>query len=141
MSRARPAIAGAILALAVSSGLAANMGFLGDAPISRMNDQDVDIPFGTLTPHVAGTPLPAGAAYLKVDHFSSLRVSEPYRLYAVVQPISSTATAEVEPNGTLAQAKKTLTLRKFPKREHRIIVAYKGKVAKIPEHFPPIGRL
>ena len=41
----------------------------------------------------------------------------------------------------LAQAKKTLNLRKFPKREQRIIVAYKGKVQAIADEFPPIGRL
>jgi hypothetical protein len=41
----------------------------------------------------------------------------------------------------LAQAKKTLNLRKFPKREQRIIVAYKGKVQAIADEFHPIGRL
>ena len=41
----------------------------------------------------------------------------------------------------LAQAKKTLDYRKFPKREQKIIVAYKGDVAKIKELFPTIGRL
>lgn len=41
----------------------------------------------------------------------------------------------------LAQAKKTLRFRKFPKTEQRIIVAYKGDVDAISEEFPPIGRL
>ena len=41
----------------------------------------------------------------------------------------------------LAQAKKTLNMRKFPKREQKIIVAYKGKVDLIKDEFPPIGRL
>jgi hypothetical protein len=41
----------------------------------------------------------------------------------------------------LAQAKKTLNYRKFPKAEQRIIVAYKGKVDAIASEFPPIGRL
>jgi hypothetical protein len=41
----------------------------------------------------------------------------------------------------LAQAKKTLRFRKFPKREQRIIVAYKGNVKAIEDEFPPIGRL
>ena len=41
----------------------------------------------------------------------------------------------------LAQAKKTLDYRKFPKREQKIIVGYKGDVSKIKEIFPPIGRL
>lgn len=41
----------------------------------------------------------------------------------------------------LAQAKKTLNMRKFPKREQKIIVAYKGDIAAIKDIFPPIGRL
>ncbi len=41
----------------------------------------------------------------------------------------------------LAQAKKTLHMRKFPKREQKIIVAYKGDVPTIKEIFAPIGRL
>lgn len=41
----------------------------------------------------------------------------------------------------LAQAKKTLKFRKFPKREQRIIVAYKGDPDAIAAEFPPIGRL
>lgn len=41
----------------------------------------------------------------------------------------------------LAHAKKTLHTRKFPKREQKIIVAYKGKIADIKKHYAPIGRL
>lgn len=41
----------------------------------------------------------------------------------------------------LAHAKKTLHVRKFPKREQKIIVAYKGKIADIKHHFAPVGRL
>lgn len=41
----------------------------------------------------------------------------------------------------LAQAKKTLNYRKFPKREQKIIVAYKGDIDNIREQFAPIGRL
>lgn len=41
----------------------------------------------------------------------------------------------------LAQAKKTLHMRKFPKREQKIIVAYKGSIKDIKNHFDPIGRL
>jgi hypothetical protein len=41
----------------------------------------------------------------------------------------------------LAQAKVTLTSRKFPKREQKIIVAYKGKADSIKSEFQPIGRL
>ena len=41
----------------------------------------------------------------------------------------------------LAQAKKTLNMRKFPKREQKIIVAYKGNISAIKELFEPVGRL
>jgi len=41
----------------------------------------------------------------------------------------------------LAQAKRTLEHRKFPKREQKIIVAYKGNHSKIKELYPTIGRL
>ena len=41
----------------------------------------------------------------------------------------------------LAQAKKTLNMRKFPKREQKIIVAYKGSIPSIKELYSPIGRL
>lgn len=41
----------------------------------------------------------------------------------------------------LAQAKKTLNMRKFPKVEQKIIVGYKGDIAKIKEAFVPVGRL
>jgi len=41
----------------------------------------------------------------------------------------------------LAHAKKTLHQRKFPKREQKIIVAYKGKISDIKDRYAPIGRL
>lgn len=41
----------------------------------------------------------------------------------------------------LAHAKRTLDYRKFPKREQKIIVAYKGDMTTIKDNFPPIGRL
>ena len=41
----------------------------------------------------------------------------------------------------LAQAKKTLNMRKFPKREQKIIIAYKGKIDKIKDLYAPVGRL
>jgi hypothetical protein len=41
----------------------------------------------------------------------------------------------------LAQAKKTLHMRKFPKREQKIIVAYKGSIQAIKDLYAPIGRL
>jgi hypothetical protein len=41
----------------------------------------------------------------------------------------------------LAQAKKTLNYRKFPKREQKIIVAYKGDPTVIKDLYPTVGRL
>ena len=41
----------------------------------------------------------------------------------------------------LAHAKRTLNTRKFPKREQKIIVAYKGDTSSIPVNFRPLGRL
>lgn len=41
----------------------------------------------------------------------------------------------------LAHAKTTLNSRKFPKREQKIIVAYKGSIKDIPNEFAKIGRL
>jgi len=41
----------------------------------------------------------------------------------------------------LAQAKKTLNMRKFPKREQKIIVAYKGNISAIKDFYSPVGRL
>jgi hypothetical protein len=41
----------------------------------------------------------------------------------------------------LAHAKTTLNYRKFPKREQKIIVAYKGDMSKIKELYQTIGRL
>lgn len=41
----------------------------------------------------------------------------------------------------LAQAKKTLNMRKFPKREQKIIVAYKGSISAIKDLYVPVGRL
>lgn len=41
----------------------------------------------------------------------------------------------------LAHAKKTLNTRKFPKREQKIIVAYKGDPSTIKDLYAPVGRL
>ena len=41
----------------------------------------------------------------------------------------------------LAHAKTTLNYRKFPKREQKIIVAYKGDIKAIRKEFPSVGRL
>jgi hypothetical protein len=41
----------------------------------------------------------------------------------------------------LAHAKRTLNTRKFPKREQKIIVAYKGDISAIKDEFAALGRL
>lgn len=41
----------------------------------------------------------------------------------------------------LAHAKKTLNMRKFPKREQKIIVAYKGDISEIKNNYQTVGRL
>jgi hypothetical protein len=41
----------------------------------------------------------------------------------------------------LAHAKRTLDYRKFPKREQKILVFFKGDMKTIKDLFPPIGRL
>lgn len=41
----------------------------------------------------------------------------------------------------LAQAKVTLNHRKFPKREQKILVFFKGDIKRIKSLFPPVGRL
>ncbi|MFA5348097.1 MAG: hypothetical protein WC294_08165 [Methanoregula sp.] len=41
----------------------------------------------------------------------------------------------------LAHAKKTLNMRKFPKREQKIIVAYKGSIPSIKDLYATVGRL
>ena len=41
----------------------------------------------------------------------------------------------------LAHAKRTLDYRKFPKREQKILVFFKGDPKTIKQNFPPIGRL
>lgn len=41
----------------------------------------------------------------------------------------------------LAHAKRTLDYRKFPKREQKILMFYKGDMKAIKSEFPPIGRL
>ncbi len=60
--------------------------------------------FGENSPNVAGTPLPGGPAFLRVNYNGLSTVAEPYRLYAVVQPPLAYATREQEPNNTLADA-------------------------------------
>lgn len=71
----------------------------------EFDDINNDEEFGEVSPNVAGTPLTGAASFLRVNVNSATSVaSEPYRLYAVVQPPIGSATTEVEPNDTLVQA-------------------------------------
>lgn len=74
-----------------------------DTATLEYDNSDVDTAFGSSSATVSGTQLTAGtAAFLRVNQNSATTVSEPYRLYSVIQ--SGTPTPEVEPNDTLAQA-------------------------------------
>jgi hypothetical protein len=68
------------------------------------DDFNNDVPFGSAAPNVAGTRLDGTASYLRVSHYSAAAQSEPYRLYACVQPPAAGASAETEPNDTVASA-------------------------------------
>ncbi len=70
------------------------------------DDGDGDALFGgTFTPSISGTPLTGGSSYVRVNYFGNTTTSEPYRLYAVVQPALASATAEtVSSNDTIATA-------------------------------------
>ena len=68
------------------------------------DDADNDAPLGPFSPNVSGTPLTAASAFVRVNHVNPSTQAEPYRLFAVVQPPSASASAEAEPNGTTAQA-------------------------------------
>ncbi len=70
----------------------------------EFDDADNDVGFGTLSPNIEGAQCPGGTAYLRVSQFNAGAQSEPYRLFSVVQPASTAAALEVEPNATIAQA-------------------------------------
>jgi hypothetical protein len=65
------------------------------------DDDDGDGPYGTASSVIAGTIVPVGSGpvFLQVAPFST-NTFEPYRLYAVVQGPSGTATPEADPGGT-----------------------------------------
>jgi uncharacterized repeat protein (TIGR01451 family) len=68
------------------------------------DDLNNDVPFGSVAPNLSGARLNGDFAYLRVTHFSAAALSEPYRLYAAVQPPAAAATPESEPNDTLPAA-------------------------------------
>ncbi len=73
----------------------------------QYDDASADVGYGTSSASLAGLPLPGGGplslAYLRVDHGNGAE-SGPYRLYAALQPPSSAAVPEVEPNNTTGTA-------------------------------------
>lgn len=69
------------------------------------DDSNNDTEYGGTAPNIAGRALPGSVPlYLRVNYYSSSTSSEPYRLYSVIRPPSSQATAEVEPNDVMADA-------------------------------------
>ncbi len=68
------------------------------------DDFNNDLPFGSASPNVSATRLDGTTAYLRVSHYSPAAQAEPYRLYSSIRPPASRATAEVEPNDSLASA-------------------------------------
>ena len=78
----------------------------------QYDDFDNDAQFGSASPNIDGTPTPNSAVplFLRVNNLAGV-ASEPYRLYAVVQPPGSnpgcnncSATTESEPNNKTDQA-------------------------------------
>jgi len=70
----------------------------------EFDNQDDDAAFGQLAPNIAGTSLAGAPSYVRVNYNLASLGSEPYRLYTTIQPSSSAATAEVEPNNSIASA-------------------------------------
>jgi hypothetical protein len=66
------------------------------------DEQDNDSEFGSFSPNIAGTPLPGGAVYARVNYNGG--AAEPYHIYATVQPPLASASPESEPNDTPAEA-------------------------------------
>jgi len=67
------------------------------------DDDNNDDAFGAAAPNLTGTPLTGAPSFLFVNHHD-LQESEPYRLYAVVQPPADLATPETEPNNFTTEA-------------------------------------
>jgi hypothetical protein len=71
----------------------------------QYDDEDNDVAFGGKSPNLAGTPLIGLPSFLFVNYnFRAPLKSEPYRVYAVVQPPLAMATPESEPNDSTAAA-------------------------------------
>jgi hypothetical protein len=66
------------------------------------DDRDNDTIFGVFSPNLAGVPLTGEQTYVRVDFKGA--ATEPYHVYAVVQPPVEQAITEIEPNETPEQA-------------------------------------
>jgi hypothetical protein len=93
---------------AMIDGEAANIPSMGMRVIiaNRTLEYDTgnnDAGFGDSSPNVAGTILSNAPTYLRIEP-PTLGVTQPYRLYAAIQPSLSEATVEVEPNNNLGDA-------------------------------------
>jgi hypothetical protein len=83
----------------------------------EFDDLNADIPFGSLSATVGGTPATGAPLFLRVNVSPATltQVSEPYRVYYAVQPpganpvpacpsVTTSATSETEPNNTTGAA-------------------------------------
>ena len=70
----------------------------------EFDDKNNDVSFGGASPNLSGTPLTGAPSFLFVNLHSVLQDSEPYRLYAVVQPPAESASPESEPNNSPLEA-------------------------------------
>ncbi len=73
------------------------------------DDANNSTPWGGLAPNIAGRALSGADSYVRMSHFSTSTAAEPYRIFSTVQPPGtglglSSATAETEPNNSLAAA-------------------------------------
>jgi uncharacterized repeat protein (TIGR01451 family) len=68
------------------------------------DDLNNDVPFGSVSPNISGSRVDGAPAFLRVSHYSPAAQAEPYRLYTSVQPPSTSATGEMEPNNSVASA-------------------------------------
>jgi hypothetical protein len=69
----------------------------------EFDDHNNDASFGGASPNLSGTPLTGSPSFLFVNHHLS-QESEPYRLFAVVQPPAASAAPESEPNNSPLEA-------------------------------------
>jgi hypothetical protein len=69
----------------------------------EFDKQNNDAAYGTFSSNVAGTPMTNLPSYIRIER-PSFTTTEPYRLFAVIQPPLSSATPEAEPNNNLGQA-------------------------------------